>query len=144
MRNTKFLFAVLAMCAACIAAVHAQAQSELSKQRIVSVLRFVNTQELNFSGANHSYAQYNELIVYSKSHALADEEPVDISAQALSPYVLAITLSADGKHYSAELFRPTTQSQRETWCKPAGFTDERGLIYLGAAIGCETAPAGSK
>jgi hypothetical protein len=56
--------------------------------------------------------------------------------QEAKPYELAITTSADGQHYQITLQRTFEPNDKSTFCKTAAFSDDKGVIYLGQAIGC--------
>jgi len=43
-------------------------------------------------------------------------------------------------HYQITLQRPSDMNDKATWCKPAAFSDDRGVIFLGKALDCEDAP----
>jgi hypothetical protein len=63
--------------------------------------------------------------------------PVDLEKP--SPYEIAITTSSDGIHYQITLKRDSEMDDKNTWCKPAAFSDDRGVIFLGQALGCGAA-----
>jgi hypothetical protein len=54
------------------------------------------------------------------------------------PYELAIDTSSDAIHYQITLKRPPDMNDESTWCETASFSDDAGLIFLGAAINCKT------
>jgi hypothetical protein len=41
-------------------------------------------------------------------------------------------------HYQVTLKRASNMSDKSTWCKTAAFSDDAGVIFLGAAIDCKT------
>jgi len=41
-------------------------------------------------------------------------------------------------HYQITLKRPSDMNDKSTWCKTAAFSDDAGVIFLGAAIDCKT------
>jgi hypothetical protein len=53
------------------------------------------------------------------------------------PYELAITTTADSQHYQITLRAMTDMKDKSTWCWPAAFSDDRGVIFLVTALGCE-------
>jgi len=125
--------------AALVATVLISAQRiDVSKLELVNSLRFVNTAELSYLRANGRYANSDELKVWLTQKEIAKAGPVDLSPERLKPYVLGITLSPDAKHYQVNLTRPINASDKSTWCKPGAFSDDRGLIFLGMAINCES------
>ena len=53
------------------------------------------------------------------------------------PYELAIATSPDGMHYQITLKRSSDMNDKSTWCRTAAFSDDAGVIFLGAAIDCK-------
>jgi hypothetical protein len=51
------------------------------------------------------------------------------------PYEVEITTSSDGEHYQITL-KPD-MNDKSTWCKAAAFSDDAGVIFLGAALDCD-------
>ncbi|MGB7466346.1 MAG: hypothetical protein WBW14_25890, partial [Candidatus Acidiferrum sp.] len=53
------------------------------------------------------------------------------------PYELEITTSRGGEHYQITLKRTSDMNDKNTWCKPTAFSDDAGVIFLGAALDCD-------
>lgn len=51
------------------------------------------------------------------------------------PYEVEITTSREGEHYQITL-KPDV-NDKSTWCKAAAFSDDAGVIFLGAALDCD-------
>jgi hypothetical protein len=45
--------------------------------------------------------------------------------------------SRDGEHYQITLKRLSDMNDKSTWCKTAAFSDDAGVIFLGAALDCD-------
>jgi hypothetical protein len=65
-----------------------------------------------------------------------NQSPIDLENP--NPYEPAIATSPDGMHYQVTLKRASNMSDKSTWCKTAAFSDDAGVIFLGAAIDCKT------
>lgn len=53
------------------------------------------------------------------------------------PHELAITMSADGKHYQISLKPAFDVNDKKTWCTKSAFSDDTGVIFLGSALDCD-------
>jgi hypothetical protein len=113
-------------------------QSEVSAGKLVNTLRLLNTEEYSYKQQNHRFATLTELLSFLRQQGSLSKSPLDLENP--NPYELAITTSSEGNHYQIILQRPSNVNDKTTWCKTAAFTDDRGVIFLGLAIGCETAP----
>ena len=113
-------------------------QTEISKAALVSVMRTLNDAEYSCRDPNRRFAAREELLAFLQKNGQLSRLPINLENP--KPYELAITTSRDGTHYQITLERPSDMHDKSTWCKPAAFTDDRGLIFLGLAIGCEAAP----
>ena len=113
-------------------------QTEISKATLVRAMRNLNNQEYSYRAANARFAAKDELLKFLQKHGELSSSPIDL--QNPKPYELEVTTSTDGMHYQITLERPSDMHDKSTWCKPATFTDERGVIYLGLALDCEAAP----
>ena len=122
------------------AAVSAQSggQTDSSNEKLVVALRLLNTQEYRYFHETGRFATREEIFTFLRSKSLLNQSPIDLGNP--KPFDLAITTSADGMHYQITLQQPSDMADKTTWCKPAAFSDDRGVIFLGAAIDCE-APA---
>ena len=115
----------------------AAGQTEPSKAQLVNYLRFVNTSEHSYYKENGGYADQTQLVAWL-ANKNGPAKAIDLSAEKLKPYVLTVTVTGDGKHYQVNLQRPSDMSDKATWCKPAVFSDDGGLIFLASAIGCDS------
>jgi hypothetical protein len=106
------------------------------EQQLVAAMRFVNTYEYSFFHDNKRFASVDEFLNWLQGTGKIGESPMNLSAESLKPYELRITASSDGKHYQAGMIPLPDTSDNSTACKPAAFTNDRGIIYLGLALGC--------
>ena len=113
-------------------------QTDVSTAQLVRAMRLLNTEEYSYRGENHRFAPKNELIAFLKKNGKLNRSPLNLENP--KPYDLAITTSEDGDHYQITLQRPSDMHNKSTWCKTAAFSDDRGVIFLGLALGCEAAP----
>ena len=108
----------------------------------VQVLRALNTAEVNYaSGAGHfgTWDDLRPVVAKWKAQtakgtwgdALQSLDP-DLTNDPLPGWKLRIMVANDGKHYSLEL-------HKDQQCDVNGFSDDTGVIYLGASLGCEKA-----
>ena len=114
------------------------AQPEISTAKLVTALRILNTEEYDYRNQNHRFAERTELLRFLQQNRRLSGSPIDLENP--KPYELAITTSSDGAHYQITLQRPSDMHDKSTWCKAAAFSDDRGIIFLGQAIGCQGAP----
>jgi hypothetical protein len=76
------------------------------------------------------------LLTFLRKRNLLSKSPIYLESP--KRYELAISTSPDGLHYQITLKRPSDVNDKTTWCKTAAFSDDAGLIFLGAAIDCKT------
>lgn len=100
-------------------------------------MRFLNTYEYRSADKNKGFGSLGEFLGWLQETGKINEAPLSFSAESLKSYELRITATPDGKHYQISLLRASDMHDSSTWCKPAAFTDDRGVIFLGLAIGCE-------
>jgi len=113
-------------------------QQEAATAKLVSVLRFLNTYEYSYMNENRRFADRGQMVEFLRQKGLLNKSPLNI--EDLHPYELAIATSSDGMHYQIALQRPSDMNDKSTWCKTAVFSDDRGVIFRGLALGCEAAP----
>jgi hypothetical protein len=135
MRNIAFALAFLSL--AQVWASASPQQSDLTKPQLVQAMRFLNTFEYNYSREKQRFASIDELLAWLKETGKIDQAPLDLSAESLKPYELRIAVTDNGKHYQISIIRLSAMNDESTWCKPAAFTDDRGIIFLGMGLGCE-------
>lgn len=110
---------------------------ELTQRQLVDAMRFLNTYEYTYFHDNKRFASDDEFLSWLQRTGKINEAPMSFSAEGLKPYELRITATPDGQHYQASMIRISDMNDNSTWCKSATFTDDRGVIFLGLAIGCE-------
>jgi hypothetical protein len=110
-------------------------QTDIPKEKLVAVLRILNTAEYSYRQDTGRFANLEEMLTFLKKKGTLSRSPIDLENP--KPYELAITTSLDGMHYQITLQRPSDMQDKSTWCKTAAFSDDRGVIFLGSAIGCE-------
>jgi len=110
-------------------------QTDIPKEKLVAVLRILNTAEYSYRQDAGRFANLEEMLTFFRKKGTLSRSPIDLESP--KPYELAITTSSDGMHYQIALQRPSDMNDKTTWCKTAAFSDDRGVIFLGSAIGCE-------
>jgi len=141
-------------------------QAEISTGKLVNTLRLLNTEEYSYRHETGRFASREELLTFLRTKGLLSQSPTDLAKPAprfvsqeemstslhtkrpLSespidlenpkPYELTITTSSDGMHYQITLKPPFDMNDKSTWCRTAAFSDDAGVIFLGAAIDCKT------
>ncbi len=116
---------------------NSQLDVRVTQQKLVQTLRFLNTAELEYSIQNKRYASQEELFAWLHESGKLARAPGDLSPEGLRPYELTINTIAGGTHYQITLKRPSDMHDKATWCQPAAFSDEQGVIFLGLALGCD-------
>ena len=114
------------------------AQPEIPTGKLVNAIRLLNTHEVSYKHENGRYADRDQMLAFLRQKGFLSKSPIDLESPA--PYELAITTALDGTHYQITLQRPSDMNDKNTWCKTAAFSDDRGVIFLGQAIGCEAGP----
>lgn len=117
----------------------AAGQPEMPTEKLVNTIRLLNTEEYSYRQENHRFANLDELLVFLRQKAKLSRSPIDLENP--KPYELAITTTPDAMHYQITLQRPSDMNDKSTWCKTAAFSDDRGVIFLGQAIGCDATPS---
>jgi len=110
-------------------------QIEIPTEKLVSALRTLNTAEHSYYAETGRFAHREEMLAFLRKKGILSQSPIDLESP--KPYELAITTSPDGMHYQITLQRPSDMNNKTTWCKTAVFSDDRGVIFLGSALGCE-------
>ena len=108
---------------------------EISKAQLVTALRLLNTQEYTYRHEKGRFATRDEMIAFLRESGGLSRASMDLENP--KPYEMAITTTADGQHYQITFRIPSDMHDKNTQCKPAAFSDERGVIFLGVALGCE-------
>jgi hypothetical protein len=110
-------------------------QTEIPTEKLVNVLRTLNTAEYSYRGEIGRFADRDEMLAFLRKRGDLSRSSIDLENP--NPYELAITTSQDGTHYQITLKRASDMNDKNTWCKTAAFSDDRGVIFLGLALGCE-------
>jgi hypothetical protein len=120
----------------------ASGRPEITTEKLVHALRLLNTHEASYMYENGRFADREQMLSYLRQKGLLSRSPLDLENP--KPYELATTISPDGVHYQIALQRPSDMNDESTWCKTAAFSDDKGVIYLGQAIGCNEASSAYK
>ena len=108
-------------------------KSEALSKRVV-ILRMLNTLEYNYQDEHGRFGDRGELLAYFRQTGATEKAD---RLDHLQPYQLTVTTSLDGGHYQISLTPLLDKDNKEAWCDKAGFTDERGVIFLGEGLDCE-------
>ena len=127
------LLVVLLMGVAIFAQVNGQ--NEIATEKLVVTLRLLNTSEYSYRGEHGRFANREELLAFLRQYGYKRNAVIDLESP--KPYELAITTSKDGEHYQITLKRTSDMNDESTWCKTAAFSDDAGVIFLGAALDCD-------
>jgi hypothetical protein len=111
-------------------------QTEIPKSSLVGAVRTLNTYEFSYHRDNGRFANREEILAFLQQKGVLSETAIDLENP--KPYELAITTTQNGKHYQITLKRPSDMNDTSTWCKTAVFSDDSGMIFLGAALNCES------
>jgi hypothetical protein len=114
------------------------AQPEIPTGKLVNAIRLLNTHEVSYKHESGRYADRDQMLAFLRQKGFLSKSPIDLENP--TPYELAITTASDGTHYQITLQRPSDMNDKNTWCKTAAFSDDKGVIFLGQAIGCEVGP----
>jgi hypothetical protein len=112
----------------------ANGQTEIATESLVGALRTLNTFEYVYRGENRRFANREELLDILRQKDVLSKAAINLENP--KPYELEVTTSQDGEHYQIMLKRPSDMNDKSTWCKTAAFSDEAGVIFLGAALDC--------
>jgi hypothetical protein len=112
-----------------------KAQPESSTEQLVNAVRLINTEEVSYQHENGRFADREQMLNYLRLKNRLSGTPIDLENR--KQYELAITMSADGKHYQLALKPAFDANDKKTWCTRAAFSDDAGVIFLGSALDCE-------
>jgi len=107
----------------------------------VNVVRLINTADMEYKSAHGGYAAWPEL--YRSGIIAKHEKPglmfgnlnLSEGPEVVPGWTLAMIVAADGQSYELSL------RNLKDKCQFSFFSDQRGVIYEGNAIGCETTQA---
>lgn len=108
-------------------------KSEAVSKHLV-MLRTLNTLEYNYQERYGRFGDREQLLAYFRQSGATERAD---RLEHLQSFQLSVTTSSDGAHYQISLTPLQDNANKEGWCDKAGFTDERGLIFLGTGLGCE-------
>jgi hypothetical protein len=100
----------------------------------VVILRQLGTEEYNYRERYGRFCDREQLLAYL--HKSGATKAVD-RLEHLQSFQLSVITSSDGAHYQISLTPLLDDANRGGWCDKAGFADDRGVIFLGAALNCE-------
>jgi hypothetical protein len=122
---------VLGLILTLAASTRGEGKSEAVSKHL-GILRALNTEEVNYRERYGRYGDREQLLAHLRQSGwnLHRLEP-------LNSFQLVVTTSSDGEHYQISLTPLLQDSNKGGWCDQAGFTDERGVIFLGTGLGCE-------
>ncbi len=112
-----------------------KAQPKSSTEQLVNAVQLINTEEVSYKHDNGRFADREQMLNYLRHRNRLSSSPIDLEDG--KRYELAITMSADGKHYQLTLKPVFDVKDKTTWCKRAAFSDDAGVIFLGSALDCE-------
>jgi hypothetical protein len=112
-----------------------KAQPEYPTEKLVNAVRLINTEEVSYKHENGRFAEREEMLSYLRNKNHLSRSPIDLENK--KQYELAITMSADGRHYQIAVKPNFDVNDKKTWCTRAAFSDDTGVIFLGSALDCE-------
>jgi hypothetical protein len=113
------------------------AQTEIPTDRLVGAVRTLNTFEAIYRRDNGRFANREEILTFMQQKGVLSRTAIDFVNP--SPYELAVTATQNGEHYQITLKRLYDVNDKSTWCRTAVFSDDSGLIFLGASLDCDAA-----
>jgi hypothetical protein len=113
----------------------ANAQTEIATEKLVVTLRLLNTSEYSYREEHGRFANWEELLAFLRQNGYKRNAVIDLENP--KPYELEITTSRDGEHYQITLKRASDMNDKSAWCETAAFSDDAGVIFLGAALDCD-------
>jgi|SRR5271157_4963744 len=129
------LAAATLLCPSLTAIPPQDAQTEIPTEKLVVTLRLLTTSEYSYREENGRFANWEELLAFLEQNGYKRKAVIDLENP--KPYELEITTTRDGEHYQITLKRTSDMNDKSTWCKTAAFSDDAGVIFLGAALDCE-------
>ncbi|HKT11180.1 MAG TPA: hypothetical protein VJW77_05075 [Terriglobia bacterium] len=137
--------AVLGGIGIALAAAAQSRTSDLSEAQAVELIRLTNTTETDIFMRTHQYAPMDSLLdhKFMKGFGIQADQP-GLTSATYRNYSLLVTLSPDYMHYVAELIpRQDSVATANEACATAVFSNEKGVIYTGRALGCDEAGGGT-
>jgi len=131
--------AILGSVCIALAAVAQSQTSNLSQTQAVELIRLVNTTETDVFMRTHQYAPIDSVLdhKFMKGSGIQVDQP-GLTSATYKNYSLLVTVSPDYMHYVAELIpAQASGATASEACATAVFSNEKGIIYAGRALGCE-------
>jgi hypothetical protein len=100
----------------------------------LGMLRTLTTLEYNYREQYGRFGDREQLLAYFRQSGAT--EGAD-RLEHLQSFQLSVNTSSDGAHYQISLTPLLDDANRGGWCDKAGFTDERGVIFLGVGLDCD-------
>ena len=107
----------------------------------VNVVRLINTAEAEYNSMHSGYATWSELYrsgiiaKHEKQGLMFGDLNLSEGPEVVPGWTLAMIVAANGQNYELSL------RDLKDKCQFSFFSDQRGVIYEGNVIGCETAQA---
>jgi hypothetical protein len=98
------------------------------------ILRTLNTLEYNYREHYGRFGDREQLLAYFRQSGATEGIA---RLENLQSFQLSVSTSSDGAHYQISVTPLLDDANKESWCDKAGFTDERGVIFLGEGLDCE-------
>ena len=107
-----------------------------SRQTGLTIVRLINTAEMNYKSAHGSFATWDELF---RSGAISEREKpgtvfqglkLSVGPEVAPDWILNLVTAANGQSYELSLHNSPDG------CGFSFFSDQRGVIYQGGAIDC--------
>jgi hypothetical protein len=106
--------------------------------KLLTTMRVLGTAQVSYEVENHRFASQDELVAFFRQKNWLGKSPLNLENPA--PYQVQITTDHDGTHYQISIKPPVDLRDKSTWCRTAIFEDDTGVIFLGQAIDCPSAP----
>jgi hypothetical protein len=142
MSRKTFLVAITVLTVAVGVAIRPQVNTSAPNNRALTAVRLINTAEASVRQAQARYVPLAELVSSGALKRAAEMNAdfssafpdADLKSGTLVPgFDLAIVVSSDGGAYKLSIAAKDD-------CGAAYFTDQRGVIYSGRALGCPANP----
>ena len=133
--KTRFLLITVLTIAAAIGVAgvpdRQDSQTQLSPKQALSLVRTLNSTEATIKWSRSNYGSLQDVIKLGELGGTLSITAGDSSSATIKDYQLSVVLSSDSQHYQISV-------HPSRGCGPSFFTNESGVIYQGAALGCPT------
>lgn len=113
-----------------LAGVQAVETSRDSRVIGVAAVRTIETAEVEHKAWHGAYASWDELYRAPDEQKRWERLHLSAGPEIVPGWELRLVASADGKHFELSLSNASDE------CAVSFFSDERGMIYQGVALGC--------